>query len=193
MIEPQSNMSLPPSRERDSFFVDDQNFFHSIKEAFNYRYPNYDIQKLAHSISEKQGWGIPVSIHFYTGVPRKSISPEWHEFWRRKMDRMKEKGIYTFSRSLFYSKTKVNSGKTSKPVLVGREKGIDVRLALDVTREVFEDKCNVAVILSQNQDLSEVAKEVRYIARREKCWIKIASAFPVSETYDNNRGINNTD
>ena len=77
--------------------------------------------------------------------------------------------------------------------MVGREKGIDVRLALDITRAVSEDTCDVVVIFSQDQDFSEVAKEVRYISKRDGRWVKVASAFPVSSEHDNNSGINYTD
>ena len=48
-------------------------------------------------------------------------------------------------------------------------------------------------IFSQDQDLTEVAEEVRLIAREKKRWIKIASAFPSSPTSRNRRGIDKTD
>jgi hypothetical protein len=75
----------------------------------------------------------------------------------------------------------------------GHEKGIDIRIALDVVRLALEGAYDVAVIFSQDQDLSEVASEIRQIARREARWIKLASAFPSSPTYKNRRGINGTD
>ena len=182
-----------PSNKRVSFFIDGQNLFHGIKEAFGYRYPNYDVRKLSRSVCEKQGWGEPVSIHFYTGVHEKEKSPQWNGFWRRKLDEMKKDGVSVFSRPLVYSRIVHDPEGSSQPEFIGREKGIDVRLALDVIREVSEDTCNIAVIFSQDQDLSEVAKDVRSIARREKRWIKIASAFPFSTECGNARGINYTD
>lgn len=51
----------------------------------------------------------------------------------------------------------------------------------------------MALIFSQDQDLSEVADEVRSIAQQRQCWIKLASAFPVGPTYRNKRGINKSD
>ena len=51
----------------------------------------------------------------------------------------------------------------------------------------------MAVIFSQDQDLSEAADEVRLIAREQGRWIKLASAFPFSPTTRNTRGINKTD
>ena len=182
-----------PSNKRVSFFIDGQNLFHSVKEAFGYRHPNYDVRKLSRCVCQKQGWGEPVSIHFYTGVHRKGKSPQWHGFWRRKLDEMKKDGVSVFSRPLLYSRIVRDSEESPHPEFIGREKGIDVRLALDVIREVSEDICNIAVIFSQDQDLSEVAKDVRSIAGREKRWIKIASAFPFSTECYNTRGIEHTD
>ena len=51
----------------------------------------------------------------------------------------------------------------------------------------------MALVFSQDQDLSEVADEVRVIAKEQGRWIKMASAFPVSPTARNRRGINKTD
>lgn len=52
---------------------------------------------------------------------------------------------------------------------------------------------DVAIIFSQDQDLSEVSREIREIARHQDRWIKIASAFPVSPVTPNRKGINWTD
>ena len=52
---------------------------------------------------------------------------------------------------------------------------------------------DVAVIFSQDQDLAEVAEEIREIAHSEDRWLKIVSAFPVSPTASAARGINKTD
>jgi hypothetical protein len=44
-----------------------------------------------------------------------------------------------------------------------------------------------------DQDLSEVADEIRQIARQQLRWIRIACAFPSSPASPNRRGINGTD
>ena len=182
-----------PSEKRVSLFVDGQNLFHAVKEAFDYQYPNYDVRKLANSICKREKWGEPTSIHFYTGVPREAMSKRWHDFWRRKLDAMREEGVDVFSRALrpFYSK-RANTPDQKQPP-IGVEKGIDVRLSLDVIRATYENRCDIVVILSQDQDFSEVAKEVRYISKKQERWIKIASAFPVSHEHDKKRGIEGTD
>lgn len=68
-----------------------------------------------------------------------------------------------------------------------------MRIALDVVRMAHRDEYYVALIFSQDQDLSEVAEETRVIAREQNRWIKIACAFPSSPTSSNRRGIDKTD
>lgn len=184
-------MNEPPDK-RVSVFVDGQNLFHSVKKAFGYTYPNYNVKKLACEVCEKQGWSNPVSIHFYTGIQSKERSPEWNAFWRRKLDAMKEEGVLVFSRTLFYSRTRIGSGESSEWHWLGREKGVDVRLALDVVKAVYEGSCDVVIIFSQDQDFSEVAKEVRHISKKRDRWIRMVSAFPAGNT-SNNKGIASTD
>jgi hypothetical protein len=102
--------------------------------------------------------------------------------------------IHTFNRNLKYRNQTVKlPNGTTTTVLVGQEKGIDVRLALDIVRMAREDRYDVALVFSQDQDLSEVADEIKSISLRENRWIKMVCAFPVSPTYNNTRGINNTE
>ena len=52
---------------------------------------------------------------------------------------------------------------------------------------------DVALIFSQDQDLSELASLIRLVAGFQNRWIKIASAFPINASATNRRGINQTD
>ena len=182
-----------PSTIRAIVYVDGQNLFNAAKEAFGYREPNYDISKLAQTICAQQGWQLS-AIHFYTGIPDPTIDPKRHHFWAAKLAVMGSRGIRTFARPLRYANQMValpNGSMTT--TLVGREKGIDIRLALDVVRDALENRYDVGLVFSQDQDLSEVADEVRKIAHRDNRWIKLVCAFPISPTSRNKRGINKTD
>ena len=48
------------------------------------------------------------------------------------------------------------------------------------------------MVFSQDQDISQVADEVRSISVQQGRWIQLACAFPASPTYINTRGINGT-
>ena len=98
-----------------------------------------------------------------------------------------------FTQLRYRNETILQADGKESTVLVGREKGIDVRLALDILLLGFRRDYDVAVVFSQDQDLSEVADEIRILAKSQNRWIKIVSAFPTSPTSKNRRGINGTD
>lgn len=174
-------------------YFDGQNLFHAIRETFSYHFPNYDPIKLARTICGQQGWML-AEVRFYTGVPSAEDSPWWHQFWAAKLAVMGTRGVITYSRPLRYRKQIVqNPDGTISQEPVGQEKGIDVRIALDIVRHALDDRYDVALIFSQDQDFSEVADEVKKISALHDRWIKIASAFPVGSNMQKVRGINGTD
>lgn len=186
-------MSGEPPIKRAVAFVDGQNLFHAAREAFGYTYPSYDVTALAKQVCARQEWKL-AQVRFYTGIPDASDDPKWHFFWTHKLAAMGRRGVVVYSRSLRYRNRRVSlPDGTHHSFLTGEEKGIDVRIALDVIALAHRGEYDVALVFSQDQDLSEVAEEIRTIAREQQRWIKIASAFPHSPTSRNQRGINKTD
>ncbi len=174
-------------------FFDGQNLFYAVKKAFGYTYPNYDPLALSQTACRMQGW-ILQETRFYTGLPDRGDNAVWNHFWMAKLASMGKRGIKTYSRSLKYTNEKaILPDGTSTVVRIGREKGIDIRIALDVVRMARENFYDVALIFSQDQDLSEVADEVRSISILQNRWIKVACAFPSDPSYGNKRGIERTE
>jgi len=182
-----------PIIKRAISFIDGQNLFHAAREAFGYTYPNYDVKALAEAICAREAWD-STQVRFYTGIPDPSDNYFWNYFWRGKLSVMGRQGVYVYSRTLRYRNKVIRlPDGTSHSFLAGEEKGIDVRIAIDIIRLALRRQYDVAVVFSQDQDLSEVAEEIRYIAREQGRWIKMASAFLVSPTVRNRRGIEKTD
>lgn len=186
-------MASEPALKRAFVFIDGQNLFHAAKEAFGYTFPNYDVAALARQACLRQGWELD-RTYFYIGIPDAADDAFWNHFWRAKLAAMGHQGVKIFSRPLRYRNQTVRlpDGGTHT-FLVGEEKGIDIRLALDIVRCVRQNLCDVAVVFSQDEDLSEVADEVRAIVREQGRWAKIASVFPNSPTRHYRRGVNKTD
>lgn len=186
-------MPAEPLVKRTVAFIDGQNLFHSVKSAFGYTHPNYDVKALALAICAARGWQLD-QVRFYTGVPDSTDNAMWNGFWAAKLLAMSRQGVWTFSRSLRYRNQTVKlPDGTSHAFLATEEKGVDVRIAVDVIRLAHKRDYDVALVFSQDQDLSEVAAEVRTISVEQARWIKITSAFPVSPAARNKRGINSTD
>ena len=186
-------MPAEPSIKKTIAFIDGQNLFHSVKAAFSYTYPNYDPLALSRGVCALNGFHLE-SVRFYTGVPDITDNMFWHEFWRKKLQFLGTRGIITYSRPLKYRDTLIKlKDRTISSVPVGQEKGIDIRIALDIVRLAIDKAYDVALIFSQDQDLSEAADEVRKISIQQGRWIKTACAFPISPAINKSRGINKTD
>ena len=186
-------MPPEPPVKRAVAFIDGQNLFHAAKEAFGYRWPNFDPLKLSTEVCRLQGWTLG-EARFYTGVPDRADEPFWNHFWTAKLAQMGREGVVTFSRALRYRNQTVRLRDGGEHTfLVGQEKGVDIRLALDIVRLAHRRAYDVALLFSQDQDLSEAAAELRTIAREQGRWLKVASSYPSSAASRNRRGINKTD
>lgn len=186
-------MPPKPSVPRAVAFIDGQNLFHAVREAFGYTHPNYDVKRLAQAVCRAQGWRL-AQVRFYTGMPSPRDNPFWHGFWTRKLQTMERGGVHVFSRPLRYRNRQVklpNGGIHT--FSLGEDAGVDVRIALDVVRLAHRREYDVALVFSQDQDLSEAAEEIRVIAREQDRWIKIASSFPANPGLRSRRGIDKTD
>ena len=186
-------MAEEPSDKYAVAFFDGQNLFHHAKAAFGYYYPNFDPRKLAQAVCDTEGWSL-TQVRFYTGVPDPTYDRRWHAYWVRRLTAMRRNGIEVTQRTLRYSKDTVElQDGTTKEVVVPREKGIDLRIGLDVVHMARNAELDIALVFSQDQDLAELATEIRDISASTNRWLKIASAFPHSAAASSSRGINNTD
>ena len=120
-----------PGVKRAVSFVDGQNLYHHAKAAFGHPVPNYDPWALAGAVCQQRGFR-NVGVRFYTGVPLVQKDPKWHGFWRRRLLRMRHHGIDTTERPLHYRRVQSPGPGGPKLIEIPQEKGIDVRISLDV-------------------------------------------------------------
>jgi uncharacterized LabA/DUF88 family protein len=181
-----------PAVLRAVTFFDGQNLFHSAKSAFGYTFPNYDPLALSRAVCAQKGWQLG-QVRFYTGVPDAADNPLWNHFWTAKGAQMGREGIHVFTRPLRYrNKIIPLPGGGNYTFLDGDEKGIDVRIALDVISLAHQKRYDVAVLFCRDQDLSELADEIKVISKEQNRWIKTASAYPTSPAV-RFRGISGTE
>lgn len=186
-------MAQEPATKRAMAFFDGQNLYRHAKDAFGHTHPNYDPKKLHEAVCQQHGW-IPNLVRFYTGIPDVKDDAMWASYWTKRKLTMDREGIHITTRPLRYHGQDVyDENGVKKQILVGHEKGIDVRLALDIVSTARTKQWDVAVIFSQDQDLCEVAIEVKAIARQQDRWIKICCPFPSGPKASSRRGINGTD
>ncbi|PVM89271.1 NYN domain-containing protein [Caulobacter radicis] len=181
-----------PAKKRAIVFIDGQNLYHCAREAYSCTHPNYDPLKLARLVCEKHGWLLK-QVRFYTGYPKAEDDPFWANFWQKKLLAISRQGVKKFSRPLRYRKKTIKLKDGSEiETTVGEEKGVDVRIAIDVIRCALDAEYDVAVLFTQDQDLSEATDEVKKIARQFDRAVEVACAYPVGPGTTNARGINGT-
>jgi len=126
-------------------------------------------------------------------MPSPEHEPHWNDFWRNKTNQMKRDGVHVYTRSVRYSDCEITMPDgTVKVGKKGREKGIDIRISLDIIRAALVNWCDGMLIFSQDQDFYEVVKDIMIIAEEQERHIAIVSAFPYSDSLDHNRGIYKT-
>jgi uncharacterized LabA/DUF88 family protein len=194
-------MALEPAIKSVMAFFDGQNLYRHAKDAFGYHHPNYDPVKLHKAICAERGWR-PTLTRFYTGVPSQIESPMWAAYWSNRVLALKRAGVAVTTRPIRYHKEKVfdhngdpvlNDDGTQKMITVPHEKGIDVRLALDLVSLARRKQFDIALIFSQDQDLHEVVQEIWEIAKEQDRWVRVACAFPSGSNATSERGIDKTE
>lgn len=185
-------MLQQPSLRRTIVFVDAQNLYGAARTAFGRQLPDYDPVALAELLCKREHWQL-AQVRFYAGVPVREIDPYWYAVWARKVEGLEQRGVWTYSRQLRYRKQKAARYAASPTrEVVGLENRIVLRLALDMVQLAHDDAFDVALVLSQDEVLSEVAEEVGAIAEANKRWKKVACAFPVGDAANHIRGIAKT-
>ena len=173
---------------RTIVFIDGQNLYHMAKAAWigattavpnPYGWPSYDVGKLAAALVSRIPGRVLSETRFYTGVPDSAVGPKqalWQGFWANKLRYLQNGGIYVYA-------GKVNSG--------GQEKGVDVSLALDLVRATYEQRYEVAIIVSQDSDFGPAVNLAREIAQSQNRSLLFESAFPFNPGM-NPRGVPGT-
>ena len=184
-------MATEPHIKRAMAFIDGQNLYQHAKAAFGHHHPNYDPIKLHNWVCGQRGWA-PNLVRFYTGVPDRSESEMWASYWSNRVLAMKRAGVAVTTRPIRYRKKTVVVGGLSETVTTPQEKGVDVRMALDIVSLARKRQYDVAVIYSQDQDLCEVVQEIKEISEEQDRWIKVACAFPHGPAASARRGIDGT-
>ena len=174
---------------RTVVFFDGQNLYHGVRNAWApkphvsgspYGYPSYDVEKLALALVARVPERTLTQIRFYTGVPSPRQGPEeafWHRFWNNKLRYLAARGVCVY-------RGRVNPG--------GQEKGVDVSLAIDLIHLTYEQRYDVAIIVSQDWDFGPAVRLAKEIAKNQGRLLHFESAFVVGPNTTYDRGVPGT-
>ncbi len=177
-----ANVPKRPSTLRIIVFIDGQNFYNDCKKVFSKgeTYPHLLGQELC---SSRFGNGRQLKqVRFYTGIHTPDKNPKMNAYMTRRLEMMKAIDVWTFARPLKYSSQWVKN-RDEKPAFIkiikGREKGVDVRLALDLIWLALADEFDVAVVVSTDTDLDEAIKDVLKLREVTGRWLAVENAICV--------------
>ncbi len=171
---------------RTIVLIDGQNLYHLARRAWAsgprspYAWPSYDVEKLAHTLVARTPGRTLTETRFYTGVPDPTTNSSqrfWHGFWSNKIRYLRSRGVYVY-------RGRVNAG--------GQEKGVDVSLALDLVRATYEQRYEVAIIVSQDWDFGPAVRLAKEIAQAQGRRLAFESCFPVGPGSLSRRGVPGT-
>ena len=156
---------------------DGQNLYHMARYAFGTVSAQVNPQALARAVCRASTWNL-VESRYYTGIHSSQKNAKLNAAVQAHIYKMQSIGVQTYVRTLRYQDG------------IAREKGIDMRIALDAINAVHSQSIDVVLLFSQDQDFVELAEEVRRLNRQLDRKVVIASAFPNSTKV---RGIDKTD
>jgi uncharacterized LabA/DUF88 family protein len=155
-------------RLRTVLFVDSQNMYMSAREAFGWtgeagRFGNFRPYGLGRIMVRDPRRRL-TQVRIYTGVPTPNKNPVGNAATQRRIAMWvaeKPEIVQVFPRPLRY------------PPPQGREKGVDVELAVDLVRLAMDDEFDVAVLASTDSDLKP---PLEFVAKRfpEKTLVTMA-------------------
>ncbi len=152
---------------------DGQNLFRAAKDAWGpdppapsspYSWPSYNVECLAHHLVSLAPNRSLSEVRFYTGVYSKAVDAPRHHFWTNKLNHLEIRGVHVYR------------GRVSAN---HQEKGVDISLALDLLQATYEQRYEVAIIVSQDSDFGPAVRQAKNVAGSQGRELVFESAFPV--------------
>jgi uncharacterized LabA/DUF88 family protein len=188
---------MPPQRPavlRCVVFIDGQNLYYACKKCFGHAlaYPQILAQELVADDAHPEARRVE-QVRFYSGLHDPNVNPAEHATLTRRLEAMRAAGVVTVTRKLKYADEWIENRQHKPGVLgsrrfirvrKGREKGIDVRIALDLVRMARHREYDVAILVSQDSDLNEAVEEVMSLRDELGLWLAVENAVAYVPTSD---------
>jgi uncharacterized LabA/DUF88 family protein len=183
---------LIPARRTDRAprvlqFIDGQNVHKTCKDLFGYGFCHPSLLAERLLVGRRL-----VGVRYYSGIHDPRANPSLNAVVRRRHNLIQKTGVTVVERLLRYRwewgvdqrdlpDPKHSRGEVltleASPYKRPREKGIDLALALDVVDLALQGMMDVAVIISSDNDLVEVARVVHDMTRRQGNRVSVEAAL----------------
>ena len=172
-------LGLTPPASRAVCFFDLQNLHLSAEEAFGIK-QDIDPVALARHVCAQRGWRCD-GIRVYSGAPDPRRELAESRMWNDKRMRMEADSAFVYDRLMQYRDHARNTAEGSALIgMKGKEKGIDLRIGLDIAELAYRNEIDVALLFSRDQDFSELIQTVDRLIGNGGREVRLISAFPTS-------------
>jgi hypothetical protein len=126
--------------------------------CFGYKLPNYDIKRLVEAVVNMVPGRQLATAHYYIGIPTRLDDPANNLWWTRKLAAMGRTGVKVETRPLKKRVLRIRLegiANFDQTVPYLKEKGIVLKMGLDMVRMARSGSCDAVVLFSQDGDLVE--------------------------------------
>jgi uncharacterized LabA/DUF88 family protein len=141
---------IMPKTQRIKIFIDGSNFYYSCKNIGILTYPNFDFEEFVNSLVNQD---MLVEKTYYVGA----IRPQQDDKKSTKL-MSKQMKFFSYLKSNGWIITKGYMLKTNNKY---HEKGVDVKLALDLVLGAVDDTYDKAILISSDTDLIPAIEQVQ--------------------------------
>src|SRR3989344_3993659 len=167
-------MNFMDNKERVCIFIDGSNFYHSIRSSFDLHDSQIDFQKIIELLRKDR---LLIGTHYYNAP----------------LDRGYNKFIYGKQQKFFAELRKIpdfhivlcNMRKTKRSdgTFEFAVKGDDIHIATDMLSSAYENKYDVAIIVSGDGDFVPVIKKVQKLGKKvENAYFSISRSDYLKNT-----------
>jgi uncharacterized LabA/DUF88 family protein len=162
-----------PKPTRVVLFIDAQNLYNRCKDHFGWPWADPVLLGELLVEADRRRYGpdshVLTGVRYYTGIHDPNRRPDDHGRMQRRLAAYEARGVHTVAIPLRY----VQEGQRFR----GREKGVDVRIAIDMLRLAQKGLFDVAIVISEDSDLNEAIRDV-YELRDYERWVAVENALP---------------
>jgi hypothetical protein len=186
-----------PSKVRCSVYFDMQSWFRIARTTFDCSLPDFNPMKLAKLFAERNGYEL-FEVRLYVSDPTEMFGKHWRVLWQNRLADLAAQGCKVFE-SPVTPRTMYTVRNAEQPlserVVVYSEHDVALRLCIDATMDVSEQRVDCVVLGTKDRGYVQLVNRLRDYAKSHDKWLKIVTLFP----HDGNKsakgymGIDRTD
>ncbi len=162
--------------ERISIFIDGSNFYHSVRDAFGVHHGRIDFRKLINKLNNDR---LLIGVYYYNASLDVNYNKEI--YWKQQKFFADLRRIPGFNVILTNMRKIVNlDGKMEFAV-----KGDDIHLAIDMISFAYEDRYDIAILVSGDGDFAPAVKRIQKLGKKiENAYFSTSRSSLLKQTCD---------